>query len=137
MAFDAGMVSAIVNELENKTLGARVERVNQPEKDEIVLLLHAARESGRENLRLSLSSGTNNPHFNLTKTAKENPAAPPMFCMLLRKHLTGSRIAGITQLGFERAVEFAFDGYDEMGFPAKKYLVTETMGKYSNLILLG
>lgn len=136
MAFDAGMVSAIVNELENKTLGARVERVNQPEKDEIVLLLHAARESGRENLRLSLSSGTNNPHFNLTKTAKENPAAPPMFCMLLRKHLTGSRIAGITQLGFERAVEFAFDGYDEMGFPAKKYLVTETMGKYSNLILL-
>ena len=59
-----------------------------------------------------------------------------MFCMLLRKHLTGSRIAGITQLGFERAVEFAFDGYDEMGFPAKKYLVTETMGKYSNLILL-
>ena len=71
MAFDAGMVSAIVNELENKTLGARVERVNQPEKDEIVLLLHAARESGRENLRLSLSSGTNNPHFNLTKTAKE------------------------------------------------------------------
>ena len=76
MAFDAGMVSAIVNELENKTLGARVERVNQPEKDEIVLLLHAARESGSENLRLPLSSGTNNPHFNLTKTAKENPAAP-------------------------------------------------------------
>lgn len=133
MAFDAGMVSAIVNELENKILGARVERVNQPERDEIVLLLHS---QSRENLRLALSSGTNNPHFSLTKAVKENPAVPPMFCMLLRKHLTGSRIAGINQLGFERAVEFAFDGYDEMGFGTRKYLVTETMGKYSNLILL-
>ncbi len=132
MAFDAGMVSAIVHELNNRIIGARVEKVTQPERDELVLLLH----HGRENLRLSLSSGTNNPHFNLTSVVKENPAVPPMFCMLLRKHLTGSRVAGITQLGFERAVEFAFDSYDELGFETKKYLVTETMGKYSNIILL-
>ncbi len=132
MAFDAGMVSAIVHELNSRIIGARVEKVTQPEKDEIVLLLHL----GRENMRLALSSGTNNPHFNITSTVKENPAAPPMFCMLLRKHLTGARISSVTQLGFERAVEFAFDSYDEMGFETKKYLVTETMGKYSNIILL-
>ena len=132
MAFDAGMVSAIIHELNGRIVGARVEKVTQPEKDELVLLLHA----GRENLRLALSSGSNNPHFNITGTVKENPMAAPMVCMLLRKHLTGSRISAVTQLGFERAVEFAFDGYDEMGFESTKYLVTETMGKYSNIILL-
>ncbi|MBQ8551224.1 MAG: NFACT family protein [Clostridia bacterium] len=132
MAFDAGMVSAIVYELNTRIIGARVEKVTQPERDELVLLLHL----GRENMRLSLSSGSNNPHFNITSVVKENPAAPPMFCMLLRKHLTGARISAVTQLGFERAVEFAFDSYDEMGFETKKYLVTETMGKYSNIILL-
>ncbi len=132
MAFDAAMVCALVTELDARIKGARVEKVTQPEKDEIVLLLHV----GRENMRLCLSSGSNNPHFNITSAVKENPAAPPMFCMLLRKHLTGARIASVTQLGFERAVEFAFDSYDEMGFETKKYLVTETMGKYSNIILL-
>ena len=132
MAFDAAMVSALSNELNNRIKGARVEKVTQPDRDEIVLLLHL----GRENMRLSLSSGSNNPHFNITSAVKENPAAPPMFCMLLRKHLTGARVASVTQLGFERAVEFAFDSYDELGFETKKYLVTETMGKYSNIILL-
>lgn len=132
MAFDAGMVSAVVSELRRDIIGARVEKVTQPERDEIVLLLHL----GRKNMRLSLSSGTNTPHFNITDAVKENPAAPPMFCMLLRKHLTGGKISGITQLGFERAVEFAFDCHDEMGFEVKKYIVTETMGKYSNIILL-
>ncbi len=132
MAFDAGMVSAIVYELNERIKGARVEKVTQPEKDEIVFLLHL----GRENMRLSLNSGSNNPHFNITSAVKENPMAAPMFCMLLRKHLTGARVAAITQLGFERAVEFAFDCYDEMGFATTKYIVTETMGKYSNIILL-
>ncbi len=132
MAFDAGMVGAIVCELDTHIKGARVEKVTQPEKDELVLLLHL----GRENLRLSLSSGTNNPHFNITSAVKENPMTPPMFCMLLRKHLTGARVSSVIQLGFERAVEFGFDCYDEMGFETKKYLITETMGKYSNIILL-
>ncbi|MCI8386930.1 MAG: fibronectin/fibrinogen-binding protein [Clostridiales bacterium] len=132
MAFDAGMVSAIVNELNEKIIDARVEKVNQPERDEIVLLLHV----GRSNLRLVLSSGTNNPRFNLTNDVKENPLTAPMFCMLLRKHLTGARVVSVIQLGFERAVEFGFDCFDEMGFRTMKYLVTETMGKYSNIILL-
>lgn len=132
MAFDAGMVSALVHELCGSIIDARVEKVNQPEKDEIVLLLHA----GRQNLRLVLSSGSNNPHFNLTSAVKENPITAPMFCMLLRKHLTGARVVSVTQLGFERAVEFGFDCFDEMGFRTTKYIVAETMGKYSNIILL-
>ncbi len=132
MAFDAAMVSAIVAELNEKILDARVEKVNQPDKDEIILNLHV----GRQNLRLSISSGTNNPHFGITNETKENPLVAPMFCMLLRKHLTGAKLVSVTQLGFERAVEFGFDGYDEMGFKSMKYLVTETMGKYSNVILL-
>ncbi len=132
MAFDAGMVSAIVHELNEKIIDARVEKVTQPEKDEIVLLLHI----GRQNLRLVLSSGSNNPRFNLTSVVKENPIVAPMFCMLLRKHLTGAKVVSVTQLGFERAVEFGFDCFDEMGFRTMKYLVTETMGKYSNVILL-
>lgn len=132
MAFDAGMVAAIVCELNRKIIGARVEKVLQPEKDEVVFLLHA----GRENLRLVLSSGTNNPRFNITTQVKENPVTAPMFCMLLRKHLTGARVVSIKQLGFERAVEFGFECLDEMGFQTTKYIVTETMGKYSNIILL-
>ncbi len=132
MAFDAGMVSAIVHELNERILDARVEKVTQPERDELVLLLHA----GRENLRLVLSAGSNNPRFHITSAVKENPPAAPMFCMLLRKHLTGARLIGVTQLGFERAVEFAFDGFDEMGYKSKKYLIAETMGKYSNIIFL-
>ncbi len=132
MAFDAGMVSAITYELNHRITDARVEKVLQPERDEIVLLLHA----GRENLRLVLSAGTNNPRFHITSQQKENPTTAPMFCMLLRKHLTGSRVTGITQLGFERAVEFAFDCMDELGYRKPKYLVAETMGKYSNIILL-
>ena len=132
MAFDAGMVSALVHELQGSIIDARVEKVNQPEKDEIVLLLHV----GRQNLRLVLSSGSNNPHFNLTSAVKENPITAPMFCMLLRKHLTGARVVSVTQLGFERAVEFGFDCFDEMGLRTTKYIVAETMGKYSNIILL-
>ncbi len=133
MSFDAGLVSAVVWELNSRIIGARVEKVLQPERDEIVFMLH----SGHENLRLVLSSGTNNPRFHLTQRVKENPMVAPMFCMLLRKHLTGAKITSIIQLGFERAVEFGFDCFDEMGFRVTKYIVTETMGKYSNIILLG
>ena len=75
MAFDAGMVSAITYELNSRITDARVEKVLQPERDEIVLLLHA----GRENLRLVLSAGTNNPRFHITSQQKDNPTTAPMF----------------------------------------------------------
>ena len=85
MAFDAGMVRAITTELNTKLAGARVEKIHQPEKDELLFLLHA----GRENFRLTISASVNNPRIHLSTTAKENPAAPPLFCTLIRKHLSG------------------------------------------------
>ena len=130
MAFDACFMAAIAAELNNKILGARVEKVQQPEKDEIVLTLHI----GRDTRRLSISAGASCPRINLTGILKENPASPPMFCMLLRKHLVGGRLTSIKQLGFERAIELEFESNDELGYESKKYLIAEIMGKYSNLI---
>ncbi len=136
MAFDAGMVYAITHELDkrlgedNGFNGARIDKVTMPERDEIHLLLHV----GRENMRLVISAGAGNPRLHLSNTPKENPNTPPSFCMLLRKHLSCSRIAHIRQLGFERAAEIEFDFKDEMGYISKKYLIAEIMGKHSNII---
>ncbi|MBE6651537.1 MAG: fibronectin/fibrinogen-binding protein [Ruminococcaceae bacterium] len=136
MAFDAGMVYAITHELDKKLgedngfNGARIDKVTMPEKDEIHLLLHV----GRENLRLVISAGAGNPRIHLSGFAKENPNTPPSFCMLLRKHLSCSRIAHIRQYGFERVAEIEFDFKDEMGYISKKYLIAEIMGKHSNII---
>ncbi len=130
MAFDAGMVAALANELNNRLKGARIDKIQQPEKEEIVLILRA----DRENVRLSISSGANNPRINLTSVTKENPASAPMFCMLLRKHLTGGRILAVEQYGFERLMEIVIECRDEMGFLCTRYLIVEIMGKYSNII---
>ena len=131
MAFDAGMVRAITTELNTKLAGARVEKIHQPEKDELLLLLHA----GRENLRLTISASVNNPRIHLTTIAKENPAAPPLFCTLIRKHLTGAKLLMLEQMGFERVIRLSFQARDEMGFHYTVRLYAEIMGKYSNLIL--
>ncbi len=131
MAFDAGMVGAIAHELNEKLSGARVEKVYQPEKDELVLALH----TGAGNLRLSISAGASNPHIGLVSVQKENPSVPFPFCVFARKHLTGGKILSVCQPEFERVIEIAFDARDEMGFYEKKFLYAEIMGKYSNLVL--
>ncbi len=130
MAFDACFMAAIAFELKENIIGARIEKIQQPEKDEIILILHRDRQT----IKLSISAGANNPRINITAIAKENPKAAPMFCMLLRKHLTGSRILSVSQTGFERVIEIEFESYDELGFMSKKYIITEIMGKYSNII---
>ena len=131
MAFDAGMVGAIAHEIETRALGARVEKVYQPEKDELVLSIHTK----EGNLRLSIAAGANNPRIGFVTRQKENPASPYMFCILARKYLTGARLLSVRQVEFERVIEFAFDSRDEMGFYETKYLFAEIMGKYSNLVL--
>ncbi len=131
MAFDACMVRAVAAELSDALVGARVEKVYQPEKDELVLSLHSA----AGHARLSITAGANNPKICLTETVKENPASPFAFCILARKHLTGAKITGIRQLAFERVIEIALDARDEMGFQQEKKLYAEIMGKYSNLVL--
>jgi predicted ribosome quality control (RQC) complex YloA/Tae2 family protein len=130
MAFDAGMLACTTHEISTIALGGRIEKVMQPERDEIILQLRS-HEGGK---RLLINAGSN-PRIGFTELTKENPAQPPMFCMLLRKHLTGARLASIEQAGFERVVTLAFEGRDEMGFACTRYLVAEIMGKYSNLIL--
>ncbi len=130
MAFDACMVHCIAHELNTALKGAKVERVLQPQSDEIWLQLH----QNRTTYRLLLNAGANHPRIYLTNSQKENPLVAPMFCMLLRKHLNGAKILEIAQKDFERVIEITFESYDEMGFPCKKYLILEIMGKYSNLI---
>lgn len=131
MAFDAGMVLAIARELAKKTVGARVEKVHQPERDEISLILH----NTRENLRLTVSASPNNPRIHLSTQIKENPSAPPTFCIMLRKYLTGAKISAVRTIGFERIIFIDFESRDELGYPFKVTLVAEIMGKYSNLIV--
>ena len=130
MAFDAGMLACVLSELRKIALGARVEKVFQPERDEIVLQMRSF-EGGR---RLLINAGSNCPRIGFTETQKENPMTPPMLCMLLRKHLQGSKLTDVKQEGFERVARFTFETKDEMGFSCRRHLIAEVMGKYSNLM---
>ena len=132
MAFDSGMIFAIVDEINSRAADAKVEKIQQPQKDEIVITLHSA--ALRENLRLAINAGANNPKISFTETQKENPASPPMLCMLLRKQLGGGRLVCARQVGFDRIVELEFVSRDEMGFAVTRYIIVEIMGKYSNLL---
>ncbi|WP_369282425.1 NFACT family protein [Oscillibacter sp. GMB15532] len=128
MALDAVCLRAVAEELRGQLLGVRVDKVQQPAKDQVVLLL-------RGGLRLLLTAG-NNPRIQITGRLRDNPTEPPMFCMLLRKHLVGGRIAALTQPGLERLVELEMDVTDDFGRPGKRTLVLEAMGRNSNVILL-
>ena len=125
MAFDAGMLACMIAEVKSVALGARIEKVFQPERDEIVLQMRSL-EGGK---RLLINAGSSNPRFGFTNEQKENPATPPMLCMLLRKHLQGAKLSDIRQEGLERVVTLEFETRDEMGFDCHRYLVCEIMGK--------
>lgn len=131
MTLDGITLNVIVKEL-SVLQGAKIEKIYQPERDEIVLLLHTTQ--GKK--RLVLSANANDCRMHLTHFQKENPKQAPPFCMLLRKYLTSGRIAGITQAGFERIVEIALDTKDEMGIARCLKLMVEIMGRYSNIILI-
>ena len=96
MAFDAGMLRCVVRECGERLIGGKVDKIYQPGKEEIVLVIRCA---GGEH-RLLLSAGAAGPRMHLTHHKVENPAVPPMFCMMLRKHFTGARVSAIEQLGF-------------------------------------
>ncbi len=130
MAFDAGMLACVIAEIREKSLGARIEKVFQPERDEIVLQMRST-EGGK---RLLIRAGASDPRIGFTTEQKENPMTPPMLCMLLRKHLQGAKLSDIRQAGFDRVVTLEFETRDEMGFDCKRYLIAEIMGKYSNLV---
>ena len=132
MAFDAFFMTAVLEEIRQRCLGARIDKIHQPSRDTLILQLKS-RES-RE--KLIFVANPTAPRLHLTAASPENPAEPPMFCMLLRKHLLGAKLNSVTQPPMERAATFTFDCTDEMGFPVQKRLVAELMGRTCNLYLL-
>ena len=131
MPLDGTTLAAVVHELQ-VLIGGRIDKITQPEPDEILL---SVRNKGA-NYKLLLTANANAPRLNLTTRNKISPLQAPMFTMVLRKHLSGGRITSITQPDFERIVEIELDAMDEMGDLSKKTLLIEIMGKHSNIILL-
>lgn len=132
MPLDAIYLSALTAELKDKLEGGRIDKVQQPERDMLLLSLRAK----GENLRLLLAAGTGNARVHLTESSFENPAEPPMFCMLLRKHLVGAHISAVYQPDYERMLIIELEGHDEMGFACQKKLVAEMIGRSANVILV-
>ena len=132
MALDAILLSGIIAELRPKIIGARIDKVQQPERDKIVLSVR-----GGESLRILIDAGAGSGRLQQTKMSFENPAEPPMFCMLLRKYLTGGRIESIGQPDWERLVMVNITSRNELGDNVDLRLAVELMGRSSNLVLIG
>jgi len=132
MAFDSTVMAAVVGELNQRLLGARITKIYQPEADELALLCHA----GGENYRLLLSANPRHARLHLTRIEKRNPPSPPVFCMLMRKYVEGGRITEVAQVGRDRICRIAIRATDELGNPVTYRLVTEVMGKHSNIVLI-
>ena len=132
MALDAICLSAVLRELRQALVGGKVDKLYQPGQFEVVLLLRAP----AGNVKLLLSASPNHPRPQLTRLSWENPEQPPMFCMLLRKHLTGARLLEIQQPPMERIALFRFEALSELGDRVERTLVLECMGRRANLILL-
>lgn len=133
MALDGAFLSCLRQELVDALPEARIDKIHQPGREELLIAL---RFKGG-NRKLYLSAGANSPRIHFTEQAPENPAQPPMFCMLLRKRLTGGRLAAIRQEGLERALYLDFDCISELGELVRLTLAVEIMGRHSNIILIG
>ena len=131
MAFDGITTCAMVRELNEKIYMGKIEKVYQPEADELVFNIHT--KTG--NCKLFASTGSAHARVHFIEENPVNPPAPLAFCMLLRKHLQGGRIIAIEQKGSERIIEISIETLNELGFTVSKKLVFEIMGKHSNIIL--
>ncbi len=131
MALDGVTLAYLVKELAPLLIGARIDKISQPEKEEIHLQL---RQQGSK--RLLLSTSATSPRFHLTQENKKNPTSPPMFCMILRKHLEGGKLVSLNQSELERVVTFEIQNYNDRGDLVSLHLHLEIMGKHSNLILV-
>lgn len=132
MAFDACMMRAVLCEFSREFPEAKIEKILQPQSDEIDILIHY----GKSSRRLVFNVGPNAPRLQLSDVQKENPIKAPMFCMFLRKHFLGGKIVSAEQVSFDRIAVFHLSCYDEMGFPTQRKIVCEIMGKYANFIVL-
>lgn len=132
LALDGIFLYSLCQEFKGKIIGGKVEKINQPEKDELLLSV----KKDRVSLKLLISASAVYPRIHFTDIAKENPMSPPMFCMLLRKYLTSSRIVDVRQLQSDRVLFLDFQSKDEFGFDSIYTLVIEIMGRHSNVTLV-
>jgi len=132
LPFDGVVTKCVVAELKETILDGRIEKIFQPERDEIMLNIRAK----GQNYKLVLSANSSYPRIHFTETVKENPIAPPVFCMLLRKHLSGAKIIGVEFNDYERIVTLLVESINELGDLSIKKLIIEIMGRHSNIILV-
>ena len=130
MAFDGITVSALVAEIDDNLKGGRINKIAQPENDELIITI----KNQRKQYRLFLSASASLPLIYLTETNKPSPLTAPNFCMLLRKHIGSGKIIAIEQPGMERIIRFTIEHLNELGDLCTKYLIVEIMGKHSNII---
>ncbi len=131
MALDTITIHYLIKEFDKELENSRIDKIHQPEKDEILLNI----KSRTSTHKLVISANSSQPRIHFTNTQKENPKTAPLFCMLLRKHLQSGKIAGINQIDYERIIRFDIESYNEFGDLTTKYLFCEIMGRNSNIIL--
>ena len=132
MPLDALCLTAVAGEVRAAVQGGKIDKIYQPARDEVVLYIRGP----AGNVRLLLSANPGHPRAHLTERNRENPEQPPMFCMLLRKHLQGARILELNQPPLERILDFRLETLDELGDRVERRLVLEAMGRSANLLLL-
>ncbi len=130
MAFDGIVIANLTRDLKTKLEGGKINKIAQPEKDELLFTI----KNNRENLRLLISASASLPLIYLTDKNKTSPLTAPNFCMLLRKHIGTGRILKVSQPGLERIIEFEIEHLDDLGDLCRKRLIVELMGKHSNII---
>ncbi|MBE6065328.1 MAG: fibronectin/fibrinogen-binding protein [Clostridium cochlearium] len=132
LALDGIFLYTTLEELKNTILNSKISKINQPEKDEIIFSL----KKDKDSYKLLISASSVYPRIHLTNINKKNPMKPPMFCMVLRKYLSNSKITSIYQLQLDRVVFIDFQGKDELGFEKTYTLIIEIMGRHSNISLV-
>lgn len=132
MALDGIYLYSLINDLKNSIVNSKIDKINQPEKDEIILTLR----KDRKNLKLLISASSRFARIHLTNTVKENPIKAPMYLMVLRKYILGGRITNLTQKDSDRIVIMEIENRDELGFDSVYSLIIEIMGRHSNITLV-
>lgn len=131
MSYDGIVTRKVVNELKDKLLGGKIQKITQPSKNDVILNIYSMGQS----YKLLISANNNEARIDLTNKKYENPEVPPNFTFVLRKHINQAKIVDIEQKGLDRVVIFSISSIDEMGFNKSKKLIVEIMGKHSNIVL--
>ena len=132
MALDGAFLRTIKNEIEAAAIGSRIDKIQQPSREELIFQLRGRGWSGK----LLLSAGADSPRIHFTERAIESPKTPPMFCMFLRKHLLGAKLTAVRQLGMDRVLYLDFEATDELGDRKEITVAVEIMGRHSNIIVI-